>query len=93
MQAFLYDVSTSNRFELAIVIIIFLNMIVMAIEHYQQADSIKQVMDIMNYIFAAVFILEAVIKLIGLRWHYFRQPWNVFDFIIVVLSIIGECLA
>ncbi|XP_046574320.1 sodium channel protein 1 brain-like [Haliotis rubra] len=86
--AFFYDVSISNKFELSIVLIIFLNMIVMGIEHYNQSDAVSQVLDIMNIIFTTVFTLEAMVKLIGLRWHYFRQAWNVFDFIIVILSIL-----
>ncbi|XP_048254003.1 sodium channel protein 1 brain-like isoform X4 [Haliotis rufescens] len=86
--AFFYDVSISNKFELAIVLIIFLNMIVMGIEHYNQSDAVSQVLDIMNIIFTTVFTLEALVKLVGLRWHYFRQAWNVFDFIIVILSIL-----
>ncbi len=65
-------------------------MIVMGIEHYNQSDAVSQVLDIMNIIFTTVFTLEAMVKLIGLRWHYFRQAWNVFDFIIVILSILGE---
>ena len=49
-------------------------------------------LDIVNIIFTTIFTLEAVVKIIGLRWHYFRRAWNVFDFIIVVLSIIGKWL-
>ncbi len=49
-------------------------------------------LDIVNIIFTTIFTLEAVVKIIGLRWHYFRRAWNVFDFIIVVLSIIGKLL-
>ena len=71
-------------------LIIFLNMIVMAVDHYNESAYIAEILDIMNIVFTAVFTLEAVIKLVGLRWHYFRQAWNVFDFIIVVLSIVGK---
>lgn len=33
---------------------------------------------------------EAIVKLIALRHHYFKKAWNVFDFIIVVSSVIGN---
>jgi len=46
----------------------------------------------MNIIFTASFALEAVVKIIGLRFHYFRFLWNIFDFIIVILSILGIIL-
>ena len=33
--------------------------------------------------------VECVMKLLGLRLYYFKQPWNVFDFCVVVMSILG----
>lgn len=35
----------------------------------------------------AIFTLEAIIKLIALRTSYFRDSWNIFDFVVVVGSI------
>jgi hypothetical protein len=82
----------STKFELAIVLLIAFNMVVMAVEHYNQTESITDALKILNVIFTSVFVLEAIVKLLGLRWHYFRVPWNIFDFIIVLLSLIGEWL-
>ena len=45
---------------------------------------------IINVFFTVVFFLEAVVRLVALRLHYFKQPWNIFDFSIVILSIVGE---
>lgn len=28
-------------------------------------------------------------KMIGLRFHYFTVPWNIFDFLLVLASILG----
>lgn len=89
MQGVFYDVAVSTKFDLCIVVVIFMNMIVMGIEHYKQSDMVIDILQIMNIIFTTVFTLEAAIKITGLRFHYFRQPWNVFDFIVVVLSILG----
>ena len=44
----------------------------------------------LNYIFTGIFIVEAVIRLIAMRFDYFKLGWNVFDFTIVVFSIVGE---
>jgi len=44
-----------------------------------------------NAIILWIFILEIVLKWIALLprpWTFFRDPWNVFDFIIVVLSLL-----
>lgn len=35
--------------------------------------------------------MEAGVKLVALRHHYFTKAWNIFDFVIVVTSIIGKC--
>ncbi len=49
---------------------------------------------ILNYIFSFIFILETVLKLIGLGFkEYFKDKWNRFDFIIVMVSIIAEIAA
>ena len=42
-----------------------------------------------NFIFTGIFVLEAVVKIIALRTHYFKKAWNVFDFIIVISSLVG----
>ena len=43
-----------------------------------------------NIVFTCIFIIEAILRIIALRWGYFLHPWNVFDFVVVLLSIIGE---
>ncbi|XP_065944600.1 sodium channel protein 1 brain isoform X9 [Magallana gigas] len=88
IQAVFYDVSVSSKFDLCIVIVIFLNMIAMAVDHYKMTDYVSNILDILNILFTTIFTLECVIKIIGLRHHYFRQPWNVFDFVVVVLSLL-----
>lgn len=30
-----------------------------------------------------------MVKMIGLRYHYFAVPWNLFDFVLVLASILG----
>ena len=32
---------------------------------------------------------ECVVKIIGLRFQYFTAGWNVFDFVLVIASIVG----
>ena len=33
--------------------------------------------------------IECVVKIIGLRLQYFTAGWNVFDFVLVIASIVG----
>lgn len=40
--------------------------------------------------FSTVFTIEAVLKLLALGWDvYWRDPWNKFDFVVVVVGHIG----
>ncbi|XP_076667636.1 sodium channel protein 60E isoform X3 [Andrena cerasifolii] len=87
--AMFYDLSNSRRFEIAIFILIFLNMLTMGIEHYGQPHPIFFVLEVSNAFFTTVFGLEAIVKIIGLRYHYFTVPWNLFDFLLVLASILG----
>ena len=46
--------------------------------------------DIINYIFAAIFIAEAIIRITAFGFkEYFKEGWNIFDFIVVIGSIIS----
>ncbi|XP_052755865.1 sodium channel protein 60E isoform X2 [Galleria mellonella] len=87
--AMFYDLSNSRRFEIAIFVLIFLNMLTMGIEHYDQPHSVFFILEVSNAFFTTVFGLEAIVKIIGLRYHYFTVPWNVFDFLLVLASILG----
>ena len=42
-----------------------------------------------NFVFTGIFVLEAIVKIIALRTHYFKKAWNVFDFVIVISSLVG----
>ena len=50
-------------------------------------------MEVLNYIFAGIFTVEAAIKLIAFGGAYFNNGWNVFDFIIVIGTFIGILLS
>ncbi|KAG8232694.1 hypothetical protein J437_LFUL011441 [Ladona fulva] len=87
--AMFYDLSNSRRFEIAIFVLIFLNMLTMGIEHYGQSHAIFFVLEVSNAFYTTVFSLEAIVKIMGLRYHYFTVPWNLFDFLLVLASILG----
>lgn len=47
----------------------------------------------MNYVFTAIFCIEALVKLMALGFKtYFRTGWNRFDFFVVLSSIIDITL-
>ena len=49
---------TLHRFEIAIFVLIFLNMVSMGIEHYNQSRVITFTLEICNALFTTIFALE-----------------------------------
>lgn len=63
-------------------------MLTMAFETHNQDILTVGILNAFNDYFTAMYALECLIKIIGLRQHYFKIPWNVFDFILVLLSML-----
>lgn len=84
----MWSIVQSNRFEIAIMCCIVLNMLQMALDHEGAGPGIVLFLKISNYFFTAIFLLEALAKLFVYRWAYFKTSWNKFDFFVVVSSLI-----
>ncbi|RWS22462.1 voltage-gated sensitive sodium channel-like protein [Leptotrombidium deliense] len=77
---------------MTIMAFIMMNMVVMCLDTFQAPQMYTTVLERLNLFFVAIFTAECVLKIFALRWYYFKEPWNVFDFIIVILSIVGSIL-
>jgi hypothetical protein len=65
-----------------------LNTIVLAINWYSQPKLIDDILSYLNYFFATIFTVEAILKLIAFGYKgYFRDSGNFFDFLIVLTTI------
>ncbi|XP_061173087.1 sodium channel protein para-like isoform X2 [Saccostrea echinata] len=93
IMGWIFDAVTNQKFDIGIMIIIMLNMLTMALEHYNQSEQFTSILNYINVSFIIIFTVECVLKLIGLRHYYFKFPWNIFDFVVVVLSILGVALS
>ena len=47
-----------------------------------------QLLNYSNYVFTAIFTVEAYLKLRAYSYRYFETTWNKFDFFIVITSLI-----
>ena len=86
----IFDLVTNQKFDICIMAVILLNMLTMAMEHHDQDETFAEILGYINLSFIIIFTVECVLKLIGLRHFYFKFPWNIFDFVVVVLSILGK---
>uniref|UniRef100_A0A8D2JI70 Sodium channel protein n=1 Tax=Varanus komodoensis TaxID=61221 RepID=A0A8D2JI70_VARKO len=92
-QGMVFDFVTRQVFDISIMILICLNMITMMVETDDQSDYAEDILYRINLIFIVLFTGECVLKLISLRYYYFTIGWNIFDFVVVILSIVGMFLA
>ena len=64
----------------------------MMTQHYKQSDDITYMLRIVNLIFTIIFTIELIMRIIALRYQYFLDRWNVFDFLIVLFSLVGKTM-
>ncbi|XP_076862637.1 voltage-dependent L-type calcium channel subunit alpha-1C isoform X15 [Brachyhypopomus gauderio] len=87
-------VVNSTYFEYLMFTLILLNTICLAMQHHGQSTSFNNAMNILNMLFTGLFTVEMILKLIAFKPRgYFSDPWNVFDFLIVIGSIIDVILS
>uniref|UniRef100_A0A8C0ALI1 Voltage-dependent N-type calcium channel subunit alpha n=1 Tax=Bos mutus grunniens TaxID=30521 RepID=A0A8C0ALI1_BOSMU len=95
LRRFCHYIVTMRYFEMVILVVIALSSIALAAEDPVQTDSPRNnVLKYMDYIFTGVFTFEMVIKMIdlGLLLHpgaYFRDLWNILDFIVVSGALVA----
>ncbi|XP_058046894.1 voltage-dependent T-type calcium channel subunit alpha-1I [Ahaetulla prasina] len=78
----------SKYFNRGIMIAILVNTISMGIEHHEQPEELTNILEICNVVFTSMFALEMILKLAAFGlFDYLRNPYNIFDSIIVIISI------
>ncbi|XP_041772301.1 sodium channel protein para isoform X34 [Anopheles merus] len=92
-QAIVFEIVTNKKFDMIIMLFIGFNMLTMTLDHYKQSETFSAVLDYLNMIFICIFSSECLMKIFALRYHYFIEPWNLFDFVVVILSILGLVLS
>lgn len=89
-QGLVFDLVTNQFFDVFIIIFILLNMISMMAESYDQSKTMKSILENLNLAFVVIFTIECLIKIFALRQYYFTNGWNLFDCLIVVISIVSK---
>ncbi|XP_017373332.1 sodium channel protein type 4 subunit alpha [Cebus imitator] len=93
IQGMVYDLVTKQVFDITIMILICLNMVTMMVETDDQSQLKVDILYNINMIFIIIFTGECVLKMLALRQYYFTVGWNIFDFVVVILSIVGLALS
>lgn len=93
IQGAVFDFVTQQAFDIVIMMLICLNMVTMMVETDTQSKQMEDILYWINLVFVIFFTCECVLKMFALRHYYFTIGWNIFDFVVVILSIVGKCNA
>uniref|UniRef100_A0A4W6BXH2 Sodium channel protein n=1 Tax=Lates calcarifer TaxID=8187 RepID=A0A4W6BXH2_LATCA len=93
IQGMVFDFISQQFFDIFIMVLICLNMVTMMVETDDQSAEKEDFLFKVNVAFIVVFTGECVLKLFALRQYFFTNGWNIFDFVVVILSIAGTMLS
>lgn len=79
----------SPRFRYTILAIIAVNSITIGLETSPEAmASIGRPLQLLDSVILAIFVGELTLRMFGHGWRFFRDPWGVFDFVIVGIALV-----
>ncbi|KAG8196966.1 hypothetical protein JTE90_009024 [Oedothorax gibbosus] len=79
-------------FQRGILVAILVNTLSMGIEYHNQPEELTLAVELSNVLFTVVFCLEMVLKMVAEGFcTYISSGFNVFDSVIVVLSLVELC--
>lgn len=78
----------SSSFSAFIIAVIALDAVIIGIQTMPLSAPVANVLAVIDAACLAIYVIEAAMKIYAWRGGYFRDPWNIFDFAIVVLSVV-----
>ena len=90
MINFFSKLKDNRIFQFSVVIIIILNAILIGATTYQLDPIFLNTIHLLDYAITVFFVIEILIRFIGEKEkkNFFKDGWNVFDTIIVAISLI-----
>jgi len=88
IQRVLQRIVESNITRLGILGVIFVNAVVLGFETSHTAMATAgNALELTDSICLAIFVVELTAKLSVYGWRFFLEPWNIFDFLVVGISL------
>ncbi len=90
IQSTLFKLRSNKLFELSVVAVILLSALVIGAKTYSIPANVMVVIGWLDVAITVFFLLEISLRFLGdaNKSRFFRDPWNLFDTIIVVVSLI-----
>ncbi|MGB7181066.1 MAG: ion transporter [Burkholderiaceae bacterium] len=79
----------STRFQNFIIILIVINAITLGLETSDRVMAVAgPVLQAFDQIVLAIFAIEVLVKLIVYRLNFHKDPWNIFDLLVVTVALV-----
>lgn len=90
-QGVLFRLISDPRFERFIVAVIVVNAITLGLETSSTAMAqFGTVLRTIDSIILGIFVVELAARMYVQRWAFWRDPWSLFDFTIVAISLVPQ---
>lgn len=90
MRATLIRLVESQRFTMLVMVAVIANAIVLGVDTYGQLPQVvHDWCGRLDTIFIVFFVVEITVKLIAWRRGFFENSWNVFDLVVVLVSLVA----
>ncbi len=90
MENMFERVRSNKMFETFVVSIIIFSALVVGAKTYEISPRLERVVVFLDWLITAIFLVEITVRFLGdkNKKHFFRNGWNIFDTLIVLVSII-----
>ena len=92
VKAYFIKLRNNNYFEIFVISVILLSAIGVGFRTYEESFNpiAFLYLSYLDYFITTVFLIEIVIRIIAEEkfFDFFKSPWNIFDFVIVAVSLI-----
>lgn len=79
----------SKPVQYTVIVVILINAAILGLETVSTlTPQTRQLLHVLDTICLSIFVVEIALKLYGRGWRFFRDPWNVFDFLVVGVALI-----
>jgi voltage-gated sodium channel len=90
LQSSFYRLRTNKAFELFVIGIIVFSAVTIGVRTYDLPPLLVSVVGVLDWVITVIFLVEIVVRFLGepVKKQFFRSGWNVFDSLIVAVSLI-----
>ncbi|MGY6709329.1 MAG: ion transporter [Rhizobiaceae bacterium] len=79
----------SRRFEMAITVLIVINAITLGLETSAEAmAAFGPILLVIDRVILSIFVLELLARFLVHRMDFFRDPWRIFDLLVVSIALV-----